>query len=382
MTSAGFLPSGFGSRPDGSGTIEVGDSVMDTRRGARGTFLPIADVEVPLVTAEESAWYGRIAAEYSSRFPTIDPIMVGLGRTQADPDTQSGQPGIERVVVHAEVAPLGAEKYGKWSKQLGPPTPIAMRFAPDDIVSVQAHVASQQLGPPTHLFAAVKDTTPPRPEDFKGILKIYQSLKSIPGYLGAWPQPGALDRLPLGLGIGTPVGPGLNRLIGGIYRYTDGSFSILSFSPDLLQATLPFLEAVDVPDTAQIRVASGNIQGSQLESWANGQLYERAREGSVSGASFLSLLTRQLGVPPENSLAASRQVLGTDLQCTLGGNYEYSPAANRWISTAWRGELPSGIAPPDYIAPVMKWFRGGNASLTQYSDRIVVDAEVDLARGK
>ena len=329
------------------------------------------------MTAEEAAWYGRIAAEYSTRFPTLDPIMVGLGRLPVD-----GQTGLERIMVHAEIAPWGAEKYGKWSKQLGPPTPLAMRFAPDDIVSVQAHVASQQIGPPTHLFAAVKDTTPPQPKDFEGILNIYRSLKAIPGYLGAWPQPGALDRLPLGLGVGTPVGPGLNRLIGGLYRYSDGSFSILSFWPDILQATLPFLEAVDVPDTAQVRATLGNIQGSKLESWANAQLYQRAKESSVSGASFLSLLTRQLGVPNENALFASRQILGANLQCPLGGAYEYSPAVNRWISTAWRGELPSGIAPPDYVAPAMRWFRGGNASLTQYPDRIVVDASVDVARGK
>ncbi|WP_149752880.1 hypothetical protein [Rubripirellula obstinata] len=385
LTSAGFLPTGFGSRPDGSGTIEVGDSVMDTRRGARGSFIPIADVEVTTVTADEASWYGRIAAEYSNRFPTIDPIMVGLGRTPLDDQSVSGdstvqQSGIERVNIHAEIAPWGAEKYGKWSRQLGPPTPLAMRFAPDDILSVQAHVASQQLGPPTHLFAAIKDTLPPRPEDFEGILNIYRSLKAIPGYLGAWPQPGALDRLPLGLGIGTPVGPGLNRLIGGLYRYNDGSFSILSFWPDVLQATLPFLEAVDVEDTAQIRATFGNLQGSQLESWANGQLYKRARESSLSGASFLSLLTRQLGVKPDQAMMESQRVLGADLQCSLGGEYEFAPTAKRWISTAWRGELPSGGAPPDYVAPVMKWFRGGGASLTQYADRIVVDATVDIQR--
>lgn len=377
LTSAGFLPAGFGSRPDGSGTIEVGESVMDTRRGARGTFLPIADVDVPLVTADEATWYRRIAAEYSNRFPTIDPIMVGLGRMPVDPET-----GHEQIMVHAEIAPWGAEKYGKWSQQLGPPTPLAMNFAPDDIVSVQAHVASQQLGPPTHLFAAIKDTLPPEPEDFEGILNIFRSLKSIPGYLGAWPQPGALDRLPLGLGVGTPVGPGLSRLIGGLYRYSDGSFSILSFWPDVLQASLPFLEAVDVENTAQIRASFGNIRGSQLESWANGQLYHRARESSLSGASFLSLLTRQLGVRPEDALVASQRVLGANLQCSLGGDYEFSPASQRWISTAWRGELPSGTAPPDYVAPVMKWFRGGTASLTQYTDRIIVDATANVARGK
>jgi hypothetical protein len=377
LTDAGFLPRGFGSRPDGSGTIEVGESVMDTRRGARGTFLPIADVEISAVTADEAAWYGRIAAEYSARFPTFDPIMVGLSRTPVDAGT-----GVERVMVHAEIAPWGAEKYGKWSQQLGPPTRLAMQFAPDDIIAVQAHVASQQLGPPTHLFAAIKDSVPPQPDDFEGLLNIYRSLKAIPGYLGAWPQPGALDRLPLGLGIGTPVGPGMNRLIGGLYRYNDGSFSILSFWPDVLEASLPFLEAVDVDDPAQVRATCGNLQGSRLQSWVNGLLYQRARESSVAGASFLSLLTRQLGVAPEESLAAAEKVLGADLQCALTGDYQYSPASRRWISTTWNNDLPAGVPPVDYVAPAMKWFRGGSATLTQHADRIVVDATVDVARGQ
>jgi hypothetical protein len=81
-------------------------------------------------------------------------------------------------------------------------------------------------------------------------------------------------------------------------------------------------------------------------------------------------------------LVASQKVLGANLQCSLGGDYEFSPASQRWISTAWRGELPSGTAPPDYVAPVMKWFRGGTASLTQYTDRIIVDATANVARGK
>ena len=58
------------------------------------------------------------------------------------------------------------EKYGELANQLGPPTRTVMRFAPDDIVSVQGHVASDWLGPPTHLFAAIKDTNPPDPSRF------------------------------------------------------------------------------------------------------------------------------------------------------------------------------------------------------------------------
>ena len=375
LTTSGFLPTGFGLRPDGSGVIRVGDQVIDTLRGARGTFLPIADVKIDSVTPEEAAWYQPIAEQYSDRFPTIDPIMFGVQRSKV-----AGATGLERVTVHAEIAPWDPEKYGLIAKQLGPPTQIAMEFAPDDIVAVQAHVASPQLGPPTHLFAAIKDTVPPQPEDFDGIFNIYRSLRQIPGYLGAWPQPGALDRLPLGLGRGQPVGPGMSRLIGGLYRYTGGGFSVLSFQSDVLQASLPFLAAVDVQDSAQVRARVGNLNGSQIEGWVNSQLYELAAEGSAAGANFLNLMSRQLKVEQQDVLSSTEQVLGTPLQCTLGGEYQYQPTLSRWTSTAWGGNAAPAAAPAGYVAPAMKWFRGANATVTQYADRVVADAVIDVQR--
>ena len=375
LRSAGFLPVSFGVRPDGSGIVEVGENVMDTLRGDRGTFLPIADVTIDQVTPEEAAWYSRIAQEYSRRFSTIDPIMVGVQRQPVDPAT-----GMEQVSIHAEIAPLRIEKYGEWARFLGPPTRVAMQFPPDDIVTVQAHVASEQLGPPTHLFAAIKDTTPPQPEDFDGILNIYRSLKSIPGYLGAWPQPGTLDRLPLGLGRGQPVGPGMSRLVGGLYRYSDGSYSILSFWPDLLKNCLRFLNSVDVPHEAQVRIQIDSLAGSQIEGWVNEQLYLRSRTGSVAGANFLSMLQRQLGISAEEAEQAAARIGGANLQCALGGKYQHSPPTQRWISTAWGATKAPYRPPVGYTSPVLGWFRGGQASLTQYVDRLVVDATIRIQR--
>ncbi|NNE00169.1 MAG: hypothetical protein HKN47_22850 [Pirellulaceae bacterium] len=377
LIAAGFLPTGFGRRPDGSGVISVGDDVIDTRRGARGNFLPIADIEFDFVTQEESQWYSEIADEYSARFPQLDPIMVGVQRQNVP-----GDETLERLIVHAEVAPLTPEKYGSWAKQLGPPTRVAMKFAPDDIVALQAHVASEQLGPPTHLFVGVKDSFPPDPEQFDGIIKSYRALRELPGYLGAWPQPGAIDRLPLGLGRGRPVGPGMTRLLGGLYRYTDAGFSVISFQPDVLQASLPFLQAVDVNDLATVRMRIGSLTGSKLENWVNDQLYRRASVSSAAGANFLNLLTRQLSVDSAGALEAAEDILGSELQCPLGGQYEYSESFGRWISSAWRASMPDRSMPPGYVAPAMTWFRGAEATLTQYADRLVADAALTVKRQK
>ncbi len=375
LVAAGFLPREFGRRADGSGVIAVGERVVDTLRGGRGNFLPIADVTVNAVNPEESQWYREIARDYSENFADIDPIMIGVQR-----ESLPGREGVERIKVHAEIAPMVPEKFGWIAQQLGPPTKVAMQFAPDDIVSIQAHVASDRIGPPTHLFAAIKDTTPPDPEDFEGLLNIYFAARQLPAYLGAWPRPGAIDRLPLGLGRGVPVGEGMSRLIGGLYRYTDESYSVLSFQQDILVSSLPFLEAKDVDDLANVRIKIGNLLGSKLEGWVNRQLYLRTTTSSDAGANFLNLLTRQLKVDPEDAASAARDIMGVDLQCSLGGKYTYSEQSGRWTSSAWSGDQPPQTVPPTYVAPILKWFRGANATVSQYADRLIADATVDIAR--
>ena len=375
LVATGMLPPNFGVRSDGSGVFELNNTALDTKRGARGSFLPIADVEINSVTPQEFAWYSQIANEYTNRFATMDPIMVGIHRDDRDPGSKR-----ERLTIHAEVAPFDPGKYGKYAQQLGPPTQVAMQFAPDDIISVQAHVASQQLGPPTHLFVAIKDTVPPTPDQFEGIIKTYLSLRQLPGYLGAWPQPSALDRLPLGLGRGQPVGPGMSRLLGGLYRFTDGKFSILSFQPEVITQSLPFLAANEAPNPAQIRANIGDLNGSQLETWANAQLYARARISSVATAQFLDSITHQFQLRPDEVLFTVKGIVGADVQCSLGGQYEWSEQRGQWQSTAWNGPVASPTAPADYIAPAMNWFRGANVSVTQLEDRVIADAIINLAR--
>lgn len=393
LIAAGYLPQGFGKRSDGSGLIAVGDEIVDSLRGRAGTLLPIADVVVERVTTAEHEWYSKIAAYHETQWQQIDPIFVGIKRTVL-PDT----PSIQRLEIHAEAAPFAPEKYGNIARQLGPPTRVKIDFAPDDIVAAQAHVVSDQLSgtiPPHHLFAAIKDTSPPSPDQFDGILKSYQALKSLPGYLGAWPEPGMIDRLPLGLGRGQPVAPGLTRLIGGVYRYQGGGFSIVSLQSDVLMASLPFLAATEAEDLAQARVRIGNLRGSQLEGWVNAQLFQRSAEASHAGSDFLGLISRQLKVPSQDAYDVAGRLLGGKLQDPLGGTYtllnvdDPYPTA-RWVSDAWQQDPGRSLlanrlsaadqTPPGYVAPVLKWFRGGQAQLTQYAERLVVDAVVDIER--
>ena len=386
LIDTGFLPLGFGARPDGSGLIAVGDTIVDSMRGSPGSMLPIVDAVPTTVTIEEDRWYREIAQYHSQEWREMDPIFAGIKR-----GTSPDSPTTERLEAHIEIAPWSPEKYGDLAKQLGPPTKVKIDFAPDDIVAAQAHVASDQLGgtiPPHHLFAAIKDADLPNASDFGGLFQTLGVLRELPAYVGAWPYPGVVDRLPLGIGRGQQVAPGMTRLIGGLYRFQGGGFSILSFQREILDASLPHIVADEAPDEAQFRVRAAALQGTRIESWVNKQLYQRAAKGSKSGADLLGLLTRQLKVPRADAAKVAGELLGGSISDSLGGTYVLRPDDRRgnghpwWVSSTWNGFSPTELPPADYVAPPLRWFRGGSANLKQLADRVIADVTIDVRRAQ
>jgi hypothetical protein len=360
--------------------ILAGDDEIDSMRGRRGGFLPICDTPLTRVTAAEAAWYATVAQFYSSQWQQLDPLFFGVTRsTRTDAERR------EQLVIHAEVAPLVPEKYGWIARQLGPPTNVAIRPAPDDVAFVQAHVMTEQLGPvipPHHLFAGIKDMVPPTRQDLATILRAFLALRVLPAYLGAWPQPGVLDRLPLRLGQGQPVSPEISRLIGGLFRYQANGFSVLSFSAELLEGSAPYWAPIEVDDNAQFRALVREIVGTRLERWAAERLFERSYAASLSGARLLDALDSQLRVPPEQATAEAARLLGGELNCPLGGTYQQAAKGERqrWQSTAWGRMGGIGIAPTDYQPPLMKWFRGIDARVLQEQDRVIFDGQLEIER--
>lgn len=403
LIEGGYLPDGMGQRPDGSGPILASDQVLNSRRGKRGYFTPISDVTIDGVTDEESQWYQRQANFYVDNWREMDPLVAGI-RTIDSPNE-----GYQRLEIHAEVVPLVPEKYGWIAEQLGPPTTETIRFGPDDIAAIQAYVVSDQLGgtiPPHHLFGGIKDAMLPNPAELDGLFDQYRALKSLAGYIGAWPDPGLLDRLPLGLGRGRPVGPGMSKLLVGLYRYQGNGFSLISFMPEIITATLPNLSVEEAVEPAQVRFHVDRLEGTRIESWVNQQLYERNLKTSLAGARLLNSLTSQLNVRPTAVKEMAEQLFDARLQCPLGGEYVLQSEAsaaeqnslpggqrevsgNRtggfdetWVSTAWDTSAgQSGAAGANYQSPLLSWFRGASGRLTQYDSRLVADLILDMQNG-
>ncbi len=392
LQATGLLPAWFDQRVDGARTLRTEQGWIDSLRGARGSFLPIADVPVEMVSQREVDQYTDIAKFYQEQWRSMDPMLLGLRRFRADGSKT------EQVAIEAYIAPFQAEKYGWIARQLGAPTPIELQLPADDAATLQLHIR----GKPTlgissedyHLFGGVKDMIPPDAEDTQGLLRTIQALKAAPAYIGGWPKPGILEQLPLGIGLARPDAAGFSRMIGGLWRWQDAQFSLLSFDRSILEHAIPALGVKETQDLAQVRGRVAPLAGSQLASWIDRQWYQRGWKASHGNSRLLDTIEQQLNVPGAESLSVAERLLDVRLQCPLGGTYQFVPqgaeqpvqpvqtAAGWWTSTAWplatfdrRGKP---VPPVEYSAPWIGWFRGGKVHVTQGEDSLALVASVEL----
>jgi hypothetical protein len=272
---------------------------------------------------------------------------------------------------------------------LGPTSKTRITAAPDDVITVQAFLSGGGLfnlsAPPHHMFLGVQDHVPL--DDLKptSLLKTLQLLRTTPGYLGAWPKTGFLDRLPLGLGGGAPDEFGYSKLPLGLWRrQSREGFSVLSFDPGLLEKVTPQLAIEEAEDEAQVRIHVGDLANTKISGLVSNLYYEQARRTSQGNARFMQSLVQQLHVPAEDAKITAEKLLDAKLVCTLGGEYEIVPGrggGEHWASTAAPSSLNYRL-PPDYVAPLLVWFRGLDAGLVKTPDQLVAHVEFDMQRKK
>jgi hypothetical protein len=395
MMAAGLLPDWFDQRADGAKTLRSKDKWIDSLRGARGSFLPIVDVKIENVNATERERVERLTRFYQQQWQQMDPMLVGLRRFKSETD-----PLDERVGIEAYIAPFAKDKYGWVGDMLAPAAPMAIAMPADDVASVQflMNGTTPLTAPrqPYHLFAGVKDMLPPAPGDMKGLIKTFRALKATPGYLGAFPQPGYLDQLPLGFGVARPDILGISRSLIGLYRWQDSGFSVLSFDRSILENVRSSVQPVQSSDSAQVRLNIRNLEGTRISGWVNDQWYERASRASHGNAALMDAMTVQLKIPGDQALAMAEKVLDVKLNCPLGGQFTFTSTGlagagsnagggtGWWTSSAWATEQlqPDGTVgpPPDYIAPWLRWFRGVQLHLTQFPDRLAIVGTLDTHR--
>lgn len=385
LIAAGLLPRGFGRRPDGSGPIVTPTGSIDSLRGPRGYFAPVPDVTIRSITATEADRVNAFTRSYAAQWKRMDPLMIGIQRTALDTEEPNGG-SRERIVVDANIALIDETKYGSMLSMLGPATNEMITPAAGDVITMQASVRGGLLlptVPPHYLFLGVQDMVPMgdvRPP--QGLLQTVQFLKTVPGYIGGWPKPGFLDALPFNLGGSRPDAYGFSQLPFGLWRRQGGGFSVLSFDPNLLAEVTPQLRPVESETAAQIRLHVGDLSGAKVSSWVNRMYEQRAIEASQGNVHMMNLLHQQLGVPLEDSLITTEQLLDANLKCPLGGKYELAAAPSGekyWQSSAWNPDVEKREKQP-YQAPLLTWFRGVDAHLIRDESGMSTHLELDMIR--
>ncbi|MBN2023987.1 MAG: hypothetical protein JW809_14480 [Pirellulales bacterium] len=351
LVAGGFLPAGFGPRPDGSRAVLVEGEARDSLRGRRGRFLPVPDVPIERIAPAEAEAYRRFLDFYHAKWGRLDPMMIGIRRHEL-PDRQ------ERIVLDVHANPFARQHVEKLSQWIG--AADADRLAPidGDLAAFELQLTNQRL------FGGLRDFGLPF-EIVGGRFVPAGGLRSmLVGYIGTTGQLGFLSLLDRW--VGTPANAsGLAGRPEGLWRHQDQTFTVFSLQPDVLATVRPRLRFEPAERPAQIRLGVGDVASARLTPALNTLGYLRTRDTSLGNLRLLHALDQQLHVPGADCLAAAELLLDARLICPLGGTYEFRAADaghGHWTSTRLDesgGAGPLAVNVPEgYQTPPLNWFRG------------------------
>jgi hypothetical protein len=432
LARGGFLPVDFGLRPDGSRIIVADDGTMsDSTRGARGSFLPVPDMAVNKVSAQEADTYARFAAAYRESLGRVEPIVFAIRRQAGDQlklegeavrrDKPKGE--IETLTIEARVTPFTGKTYQTLAKQLGPATKQYVAPLKGNLISVSAHVRNGSLpgldslgggiGIVDGLLRGARPAAPPAPprgeekdkddagsrlmflglDDFSApvatpdnLLGWLQVLQQTNGYGGSWPEAGMLARM-LGMEGSFPEDEvGYREIFArlGVWGLKLNEFTVVALHKEELLETAKQLRNVEGERPAQIRVRAGDLSGTHVAGMLTGLGYGRTWTGSTGNARYLHRVAEQFHIPRADARPLAENLCGAKLICPLGGEYkvaERADGAASWISTAWQDAEGRRTGMPDgYVTPPLTWFRGLDAEAALEPGRLTIRADLVVER--
>jgi hypothetical protein len=379
----GFLPAEFGARPDGSLTQWSADGAYDSLRGARGTFLPLEDVEVAGVTPSEAAAYLRFADYYTTKWGRIDPIMAGLQRKTLPGGKR------EHVAIDLRMAPLNRGLYNVLSNFVGPADDQRLAPVAGDIL------AGEMMFPRQRVFLGLRDFGG-LPEDVMlpglletlGVLPFGRLSDLLYGYLGTTGEGIGLLRLvdQLFAMAGPPDVAGYSHAGNNLWRRQIEHFVVYSLHQDILAQVTGQLHMEHAERPGQVRFHVADLSQAHVAPMANRWLYSRSVQTTQGNLRLLQSMTAQLHVPGEDALSAVELLLGAKLVDPLRGKYVYRTAdqgSGYWTSTALEAQPATDSAgkpvlPDGFQAPPLNWFRGMQADVLLQEERISAHGEVDM----
>ena len=378
MIAADVLPNHFAARFDGSALEIDGEQVIDSRRGAAGFFLPVADVTVTDVSAEEANELRQFAKRFQDQVGQMPPIAAGI---QREPRGEAG----ETMKLEVIAEPLDGLKIGPLRDSLGEPAENRLQTVAGDVVSLEAvlDVPVPLIGgerQPHHLFGGLRD--------FRSILAVENGnvgpvagpKEFVRGYLGAWPKPGLLELL---IGSTPPAGEQPEPVGDQFWQARQEDFLLISFKPDVVEQVLPQLAIEQADRPAQVWLAIDDLTGKLLAETVNALGYKRTRETSVAASRMMNSLANQFRVARPECRALAERLVDGQFVCPLGGDYQLlAPERDleTWASSALPPENRFLLTqvPEDFQLPLLDWFRGLRGDLQLEDDSLSLQLEIDM----
>ncbi len=356
LVDGGFVPTNFAVRPDGSRTVIDDDRILDSQRGARGSLLPIPDVQVDHVTQSEFAAYMKFSQFYRRLWQRMDPATIAIQR-------QPGANGRERVVFDVQITPYLTRNLGFLVLFLAPPSKQRITKIDGDVLVVQGVLGQTK---PYNVFGAIHEFEPEF-DVVAGEVKPVDPLSQAPFYLGSTPK---LHIFSQNLGTIKPDADGYAELKKTGWPFRTGhwirqwnKFRVHGPRLDLLKKITPKIRLEEAERAAQIRIRVGDLSKLKTADFMHAHGYVNARMISGTNVEFLNRVTEQLNVKPSDALKAAETVLAARLTCPLDGEYrlqQHENGLDEWRSTAWETQSRYEVnsIPDGYRFPVLDWFHG------------------------
>ncbi len=398
-----YFPPRFGTRPDASYLILERGNLRDSLRGAMGYFTPIADVPPQQATRTEVIAYQQFIVEYSQKWRKIDPVTVVFSSDQPDGN------GIFRVGLDIVITPYAQQHYATLREHLA--TAGGQRVAPmrNDLVSLDTSIRLEHDSFSSHrLYLGLRDDdvpfmlkhgeiellneargtsyaknnsyaaiSPPSNEMLKFLASVFNRVqrehdvrKVAVAPLPPAPRPPANGVGPFGLlGFliaGVVVNNNHNLLKDTLQHLlpvaSNYEWTVASLNQSLREEALQEIATEWVNDAPQVRLRVGSLSNSKVEPYIQAYTYLASRRTSYENSRFLNDATEWLQLPIEESRQSIETVLGTQLRCPLGGDFQlnHGDGHSCWTGTRWptASLFTETTTPASWKFSFLDWLRG------------------------
>jgi len=385
LIAGNFLPERFGERPDGSRLVVNAGGVFDSLRGARRSFLPVADVEITQITPAEQKAYEEFSRRYLAQWQHVDPVIVGLRRSEK----QTADGRRERVVLDVHISPYARGQYGFFAGFLVQPDNRRIAPVKGNVIEGEVRITNRITnfgGEPENsmyrIFSGLRDFAPQfmlhegrviSGEDVGDALLYIGSTPAANGFPFVGDDGGLRD------GYSKSGKVSLLPFLHWVRKFDD--FLVYAQGRELLQEVTPQIKLEDAQRPAQLRLRIPDLAATQASAILNAYGYERNRRTSGGNTDLMQALVEQLHIPAAGARDTMREVLDARPVCPLGGEYKLPAGKSGWSSTAWAQEFigNENRVPADFRSPFLRWFHGLDLEFSIDATTLTTHIELELA---